>query len=250
MAHETAVYRSGMATDRSADDWVRIEELAARAQMTVRNVRAHRSRGLLPPPRMVGRTGFYGPHHQRRLEQIKQMQDEGLNLAAISRVLIDGRLTDAAAGVFREAEGERVDLAGLAERLGTEADAAIVDVAIDAGVLIVDDGELRIGSPRLLGVAERLSALGVPLPAQLEAASEVRRAAARVAETFMELADEHLIAAVAIDTRGDLAAIEAAAGQLHALAREALQAVFDREMSDAIEAYFEESSEPVDRSSS
>ena len=37
-----------------------IDELARRTGMTVRNIRAHQSRGLLPPPEVRGRTGFYG----------------------------------------------------------------------------------------------------------------------------------------------------------------------------------------------
>ncbi len=37
-----------------------IDELAQRTG-TVRNVRAHQSRGLLPPPEVRGRTGYYGP---------------------------------------------------------------------------------------------------------------------------------------------------------------------------------------------
>ena len=45
-----------------ADD-LTIEQLAARTGMTVRNIRAHQSRGLLPPPEVRGgargRTGYY-----------------------------------------------------------------------------------------------------------------------------------------------------------------------------------------------
>ena len=50
--------------------------------MTVRNVRAHAARGLLPPPHMQGRTGFYGTEHLARLELITHLQSEGFSLAA------------------------------------------------------------------------------------------------------------------------------------------------------------------------
>src|SRR5436305_1141119 len=50
-----------------------IDELARRSGMTVRNIRAHQSRGLLPPPEIEGRTGFYGPEHVARLELIAEM---------------------------------------------------------------------------------------------------------------------------------------------------------------------------------
>ena len=61
-----------------------VDQLAREVGMTVRNVRAYAARGLLPPPRLVGRTGYYGPEHVRRLTQVRRLQDEGLNLAAIA----------------------------------------------------------------------------------------------------------------------------------------------------------------------
>src|SRR5918996_729506 len=54
-------------TSPSAERDLTIDELAARGGMTVRNVRAYASRGLLPPPRLVGRTGYYGRDHVDRL---------------------------------------------------------------------------------------------------------------------------------------------------------------------------------------
>ena len=38
-----------------------IDQLAQRTGMTVRNIRNLQSRGLLPPPVVVARSGFYGP---------------------------------------------------------------------------------------------------------------------------------------------------------------------------------------------
>src|SRR3954470_22120838 len=64
-----------------------IDELAQRTGMTVRNIRAHQSRGLLPPPEVRGRTGFYGPDHVARIELIQELQAEGFNLDLIRRLL-------------------------------------------------------------------------------------------------------------------------------------------------------------------
>src|SRR4051794_31906248 len=69
------------------DTQLTIDELARNAGMTVRNVRAHQSRGLLPPPEIRGRTGFYGPEHVDRLEFIKDLQAEGFSLDVIKRIL-------------------------------------------------------------------------------------------------------------------------------------------------------------------
>jgi DNA-binding transcriptional MerR regulator len=57
-----------------------IDELAQRTGMTVRNIRAHQSRGLLPPPEVRGRTGYYGAEHVARIELIRELQADGFNL--------------------------------------------------------------------------------------------------------------------------------------------------------------------------
>src|SRR3954447_26279462 len=64
-----------------------IDELARRTGMTVRNLRAHQSRGLLPPPDVRGRTGYYGAEHLARVELIRELLAEGFNLEAIRKLL-------------------------------------------------------------------------------------------------------------------------------------------------------------------
>src|SRR5437763_16514866 len=64
--------------------WCTIDELAAAAGTTSRNVRAFQSRGLLPPPRLVGRTGRYDDGHPARLEAILRLPRRGYSLAAIA----------------------------------------------------------------------------------------------------------------------------------------------------------------------
>ena len=67
-----------------------IRQLAERTGMTVRNIRAHQTRGLLPPPVVRGRTGYYNDEHVARIELTREMQADGLNLEAIRRVLESG----------------------------------------------------------------------------------------------------------------------------------------------------------------
>src|SRR4051812_17227034 len=64
-----------------------IRQLAERTGMTVRNISAHQTRGLLPPPVVRGRTGYYDEEHVARIELTREMQADGLNLEAIRRVL-------------------------------------------------------------------------------------------------------------------------------------------------------------------
>ncbi|MET8171445.1 MerR family transcriptional regulator [Streptomyces clavifer] len=65
-----------------------VDELAARAGVTVRTVRFYSTRGLLPPP-VIGprRVGHYGPAHLSRLALIEELQHQGMTLAAIERYL-------------------------------------------------------------------------------------------------------------------------------------------------------------------
>ena len=75
---------------RPAKGEMTIRELAERTGMTVRNIRAHQTRGLLPPPVVHGRTGYYNEEHVARIALTREMQADGLNLEAIRRVLDAG----------------------------------------------------------------------------------------------------------------------------------------------------------------
>src|SRR6202161_3765421 len=64
-----------------------IEQLAAAVGMSVRNIRNHHTRGLLPPPEVRARVGYYDAEHVARLRLILDLQADGFNLAAIERLL-------------------------------------------------------------------------------------------------------------------------------------------------------------------
>src|SRR4051794_695580 len=139
--------------------------------MTVRNIRAYQSRGLLPPPDVRGRTGFYGPEHQARIELVRELQAEGFNLEAIRRVIEAGgpsadvlRLTRAVHEPFADEEPQIVTGADLAGAVGTERNPDLLKKAIRSG-LIAEVGEDRyeIRSPQLVAAGAELAALGIPI---------------------------------------------------------------------------------------
>jgi DNA-binding transcriptional MerR regulator len=59
------------------------DELERRAGMTTRNVRSYQTRGILPPPHMIGRVGHHGESHPARLKSTARLQERGFSLAAI-----------------------------------------------------------------------------------------------------------------------------------------------------------------------
>jgi DNA-binding transcriptional MerR regulator len=77
-----------MTTPESEEPTLTIDELAARAGVTVRTIRFYGTRGLLPPP-AIGprRIGHYGPGHLSRLALIEELQHHGMTLSAIERYL-------------------------------------------------------------------------------------------------------------------------------------------------------------------
>ena len=65
----------------------RIDDLARAAGTTTRNVRAYQERGLLPPPRRVGRTAIFDDSHLARLTIIGSMLERGYTSAHIREML-------------------------------------------------------------------------------------------------------------------------------------------------------------------
>ena len=86
-----------------------IEQLAAETGMTVRNIRAHQARGLLAPPVVRQRVGYYGAEHVAQLRLIQDLQEDGFNLAGIKRLLDAGGATEERLARFRRALTEPAD---------------------------------------------------------------------------------------------------------------------------------------------
>ena len=172
-----------------------IDELARRTGMTVRNIRAHQSRGLLPPPEVRGRTGFYGPEHVARVELIKEMQADGFNLEAIRRLLESSggstdevlRFSRAVTAPFEDETPEVVEVDTLAENFG-EGDPQALERAIELGLVTpLGEGRFEQRSPRLARAGRELRELGIPPRRSLEVAADLRRHADGVAKAFVQL---------------------------------------------------------------
>lgn len=83
------MYHSFVVNSEAADGagTLTVDELARAGGTTVRNVRALQTNGLVPGPRVEGRTGYYGADHLLRLSAVLRLQSEGFSLAALRTLL-------------------------------------------------------------------------------------------------------------------------------------------------------------------
>jgi DNA-binding transcriptional MerR regulator len=226
-----------------------IDELARETGMTVRNIRAHQSRGLLPPPEVRARTGYYGREHVARLRLIQELQGNGYNLAAIKDLVTRSsgssqealEFARALLAPFEDERPEVIDAAELAERYGPDADPKLLARAERLGILVpLGEGRYEIPSPTLLRAGETLIALGISLHKALDVIESVARHADSVAQTFVKLFLERVWKP--FDRAGqpetDWPAVLAAIEQLRPLASETLVAIFQQRMTQATEKAF------------
>src|SRR3954464_976811 len=148
-----------------------IDELARETGMTVRNIRSHATRGLLPPPEVRARTGYYGREHVARLRLIRELQANGYNLGAIKHLLSrsNGSAEDvlgfarALLAPFEDEQPEIIDEAELEQHYGALDDKARAR-ALKLGLVVpLGEGRYEVPSPTLLRAGDALVELGVPL---------------------------------------------------------------------------------------
>ena len=227
------------------DDELTIDELARRIGMTVRNIRAHQSRGLLPPPQVRGRTGYYGPDHVARLRLIQELQADGFNLELIRRLLDSAggsssevlRFKQALAQPFGDEQPVTMGVAELIAEWGT-ADPSLLQSALSLGLIRqLPDGRFRLPSPRLVRAGRELLALGVPLERSLQILARVREQADRIAEIYVDVFLETIWTPFERAGRPGEGwpAVQEALERLHPLAAETLVAVFGIAMKEAVD---------------
>lgn len=141
-----------------------VDELATRAGMTVRNVRAYSTRGLIEPPRLEGRTGYYSNDHLQRLLLIRTLLSRGFTLSAVEESIL--RSPAAAPGIaldliniFEMSDDDdptelmsREELASLAKRATDDplfdslAELGLIELVDETTVRLLDPGVVRPGA--------------------------------------------------------------------------------------------------------
>lgn len=209
---------------------MRVDQLAAHADVSVDTIRFYQTRGLLPAPRREGRVAWYDEDHLARLERIRRLQDSGLTLATIRRLLsgeldaadealatalsLSGR-ADGANGADRAARktgggngpraamgehgkgpasGELLTLDQLAERTGIPA--ALLAAVQRDGLLVPRHGARGCGytseDVEVASVGLGLLERGLPLAEVLDVARRHHDAVRDLAERAVELFDTHI----------------------------------------------------------
>lgn len=177
-----------------------IDELAARSGATTRNVRAYQSRGLMPPPTLVGRVGYYGEGHLARLRLIAALQDRGYSLASIADLLSaweQGRsigdllgFEEALAASWSEVPAHFVTRDELQATFGDAPEA--LARAVELGIVTQSEGGFRVHSATLVDAAAQLVAAGIPLEEVIEEAGRLKEDVKRIAGRFVSLFLDHL----------------------------------------------------------
>lgn len=227
-----------------------VEQLAYETGMSVRNIRNHQSRGLLPPPEVRARTGYYGPAHVARLRLIQEMQAEGFKLSAISRLIGEHGadadrfvgLRQAVTAPFAIEAPEVMTREELVERFGADDD-RLLEKAQKLGLLIdLGDERYEAPSPALLRAAEEVIGMGIDLPAALRVIEKLNRNAQSSARAFVDLFVEKVWRPFDEAGRPEdgWAEITAAIERLRPLAVEAFTATFRLTLTAEVEKAFGE----------
>jgi len=238
------------------DDY-RLDDLAAAAGVPSTTIRLYRSKNLLPPPRLVGRTGWYDERHLSRLRLIARLQAEGHSLAGIADLLEQwerGRSLDAVIGIEASLDAltggaHSVELQPV-ELLSRFPDGVMTPDAMQRAAALglvepTETGSIRVPDRRFLDTGAALAHLGVPVDvvldeweALVEHTETIARRFVDVFETYLapddwetDLDDER-----ALELAATLARLQTAAGQILVAALDAGIAVIARErLSDLIE---------------
>jgi DNA-binding transcriptional MerR regulator len=224
-----------------------IDELARATGATTRNIRAYQSRGLLPPPVIRARTGYYASEHVKRLRIIQALQNEGFRLEAI------GRLLDQPGGAaeqivefgrallrsFGETAPEFATTDELGDRFGGRVARPVLRKAERLGLIRALDGDRwEIRNPTLVSAGEQLVAMGIPISHALAVAEKIDHHTRAIAKSYVRLFLADVIGdedSAGYRSPEDWERMHEALQRLRPLALEAIHAAFEQGMSELVE---------------
>lgn len=190
-----------------------VDELARQTGVSVRNIRAYQTAGLMQPPVLHGRLGLYSGKHKSRLELIREMRHMGFGLEAIGDLL--ARVPDRAGaeysliaqlfsnGFFRVEQPLRKSLAELTEHWGESITADQVMPLLNTGLYQTVDTDLErplhagtqvdVLSPSLWAIGKQMAEMQVPLSTSLALQNQLIEHMRAIAQAYV---DQFVIAMV------------------------------------------------------
>lgn len=143
----------------------RLDDLARISGVSARNIRAYRERGLLDPPRRVGRSAYYDDYHLSQLKTINQLLRRGFNSAHIAEFFASMRQGADLADILgiqqailgpRSDEGDEVPPVSRARPAsGIDPDCEEARKLIDCGLARLVDGEVVLVDRAMGAIVER-----------------------------------------------------------------------------------------------
>ncbi|MFT3899001.1 MAG: MerR family transcriptional regulator [Gordonia sp. (in: high G+C Gram-positive bacteria)] len=227
----------------------RINDLAQVSGVSVRNIRVYQDRGLLPPPEIKGRTGWYHDEHLVRLNLISRALERGYTFATISELLNAAHHGMTAEHVLRGSTRrsrfqniKRVATITVTElRKSLGASDRTIAISQKLGLLAKHGGEFVVKNPELLDGAEALVKGGVDIDVLLDVWERVQKDLDDVAHTFVSIITDRFVDEKLLDLDdAQVDKISELIREVRPLAHEIVDSGFtqalDREISDALGA--------------
>ncbi len=174
----------------------RINDLAEASGVSVRNIRVYQDRGLLPPPTIRGRTGWYSDDHLNRLNLISRMLERGYTFATISELLhaahygmkVEHVLRGAPTKGGRFRNFKRAATITFTElRKTLNASERSIALSQKLGLLVKDGAHYAIKNPEVLEGAEVLVKSGVDIDVLLDRFVRVQDDLEDAARSFVSI---------------------------------------------------------------
>lgn len=174
-----------------------VEALSERTGVSVRNVRAYQTAGLMPPPRLQGRTALYNGEHLGKLELIRELRKQGFKLDTIKEMLTgtpDGAWSEYSlvshlfsTTFFTVEKPLRKALSEMASHWAQPATQQQKDRLSENGLYRrVGPDEVEMLSPALERIGIQLAELDVPLNTVLDLQDELIRHSRSIARAYVE----------------------------------------------------------------
>ncbi len=177
-------------------EWT-VEALSEDTGVSVRNIRAYQTAGLLPPPRLRGRLGLYDAQHVAKLTLIRDLRQQGFKLDTIKGLLDqapDGAWSEYALmgqlfsrTFFTVERPQRKALKDMAAHWGAKAtDEERLRLTQSGLYRSLDAEHVEMLSPALERIGEQLAELQLPLNLVLDLQDALVAHMRAVAQAYLE----------------------------------------------------------------